>query len=105
MCPDRRGVTALDLLLEFKYVSLKNLKLTGEQVRKKTHDELAALPLVKAQLRAAADQTQQYAAALRDRYGLTDLRAFAVVALGLERVVWQPVEQRDIQSAPGKGPP
>ncbi|MDG4594246.1 MAG: AAA family ATPase [Candidatus Contendobacter sp.] len=100
--PDRRGVTALDLLLEFKYVSLKDLKLTGEQVREKTHDELATLPLVKAQLRAAADQAQQYGAALRERYGLTDLRAFAVVALGLERVVWQTVEQRDIRSAPRK---
>ncbi|MDS4025764.1 MAG: AAA family ATPase [Candidatus Contendobacter sp.] len=87
--PDRRGVTALDLLLEFKYVSLKDLKLTGEQVREKTHDELATLPPVKTQLRAAADQAHRYGAALRDRYGLTDLRAFAVVALGLERVVWQ----------------
>jgi len=28
---------------------------------------------------------------LRDRYGLTDLRLFAAVALGLERVVWQAV--------------
>ena len=40
-------------------------------------------------MRAAADQAHRYGAALRDRYGLTDLRAFAVVALGLERVVWQ----------------
>lgn len=87
--PDRRSVTALDLLLEFKYVSLKDLKLTGEQVREKTPDDLVALPPVQAQLQAAADQAQQYGAALRDRYGLTDLRAFAVVALGLERVVWR----------------
>ena len=89
--PDRRHVTALDLLLEFKYVSLKDLKLTGEQLREKTRDELATLPPVQVQLQAAADQAQQYGAALRDRYGLTNLHAFAVVALGLERVVWRAV--------------
>ncbi|KAB2927836.1 MAG: AAA family ATPase [Candidatus Contendobacter sp.] len=89
--PDLRRFEALDLLLEFKYVSLKDLKLTGEQLREKTRDELAALPPVQAQLQAAADQAQQYGAALRDRYGLTDLRAFAVVALGLEQVVWRAV--------------
>ena len=40
--PDMRRFPALDLLLEFKYVSLQDLKLTGEQVREKTPGELAA---------------------------------------------------------------
>lgn len=89
--PDRRSVAALDLLLEFKYVSLKDLDLTGEQARGKTRDELAALPAVAAKLDEAEDQARRYGAALRDRYGLTGLRAFAVIALGLERVVWRAV--------------
>ena len=42
-------------------------------------------------LNEAEEQAQRYGAALRERYGLTDLRAFAVVALGLERVVWRAV--------------
>lgn len=63
---DRRAVKALDLLFEFKYVSLAQLKLDGEQVRR-------------------------YGAALTERYGLTDLRLYAVVGVGLERVVWQAV--------------
>jgi hypothetical protein len=89
--PDRRGVAALDLLLEFKYVGLKDLDLTGERVREKTAEQLAALPAVTAKLDQAGQQAQRYGAALRDRYGLTDLRLFAVVGIGLERVVWRTV--------------
>jgi hypothetical protein len=88
---DRRMIRALDLLLEFKYVSLKDLKMTGEQVKAKSLDELAALPEVKQELQAAGEQAQRYGAALSERYGLTDLRLFAVVGIGLERVVWQVV--------------
>ena len=88
---DRRNVPAHDLLLEFKYVSLKDLKLTGEQVRVKSMAGLAALPKVEAELQAAGVQAQRYGAALSERYGLTDLRLFAVVGIGLERVVWQGV--------------
>ena len=86
---DMRRFSALDLLLEFKYASLPELKLTGEQARAKTVKELAALPKVEEKLQEAEAQAQRYGAALRDRYGLTDLRQFAVVAIGLERVVWR----------------
>ena len=88
---DRRMTQALDLLLEFKYVSLKDLNLTGEQVREQSQDELAALPAVQTALRAAGNQAQRYGAALSERYGLTDLRVLAVVGIGLERVVWRTV--------------
>ena len=90
---DRRDVPALDLLLEFKYLSLKDLGLTGEQVRGQTPTELAALPLVQTKLTEAGEQAQRYGAALSERYGLTDLRLFAVVGVGLERVVWQTVKR------------
>ncbi len=89
---DRRKTRALDLLLEFKYVGLKDLKLTAEQVREKSRQELAVLSAVKAELDAAAEQAQRYGAALAERYGLTDLRLYAVVGIGLERVVWQAVK-------------
>ena len=90
---DRRDVPALDLLLEFKYLSLKDLGLTGEQVWELSREVLAALPLVKTKLAEAAEQAQRYGAALQSRYGLTDLRLFAVVGIGLERVVWQTVKR------------
>ncbi|MDZ7620918.1 MAG: AAA family ATPase [Candidatus Competibacteraceae bacterium] len=87
--PDMRRFQALDLLLEFKYVGLKELGLTGAQVRAQTPEALATLPVVMAKLAEADEQAQRYGAALRDRYGLTDLRLFAVVGIGLERVVWR----------------
>ena len=90
---DRRMTGALDLLLEFKYVSLKDLNLTGEQVREQSRDALAALPVVRTALQAAEKQAQRYGAALSERYGLTDPRLYAVVGIGLERVVWQSVTQ------------
>ena len=89
--PDMRRFQALDLLLEFKYLSLKDLGLTGEQARQKTREELIALPVVAAKLNEAEAQARRYGAALRERYGLTDLRSFAVVGMGLERVVWRVV--------------
>ena len=88
---DRRNIQALDLLLEFKYVSLKDLKLAGEQVQALSLEELAALPEVERELQAAEEQARRYGAALSERYGLTDLRLFAVVGIGLERVVWRRV--------------
>jgi hypothetical protein len=98
--PDMRRFQALDLLLEFKFVSLKDLKLTGEQVREKSGDELTKLPEVAEQLQDAADQARRYGAALSARYGLTDLRLFAVVGIGLERVVWRTVMEKDgVESA------
>jgi hypothetical protein len=93
---DQRRARALDLLLEFKYVSLKQVKLSGEQARVKPMEELAALPAVKEELAAAADQARRYGAALTARYGLTHLRLYAVVGVGLERVVWQTVQPEAI---------
>jgi len=87
--PDMRRFQALDLLLEFKYLGLKDLGLTGEQVRAQSRETLAALPAVAARLDEAAEQARVYGATLRERHGLTDLRALAVVALGVERLVWR----------------
>jgi hypothetical protein len=90
--PDMRRFQALDLLLEFKYLGLNDLGLTGEQVRERAREDLVKLPAVAVKLGEAETQARHYGAALRERYGLTDLRAFTVVALGLERVVWRAVE-------------
>lgn len=90
--PDMRRFRALDLVLEFKYLGLKELGLSGEKVRAKTREELAVLPAVAAKLDEADEQARRYGATLRDRYRPADPRAFAVVALGAERLVWRAVE-------------
>ena len=87
--PDMRRFEALDLLLEFKYLGLKELGLTGEQVRARSREALAELPAVAAKLDEAQTQAERYGATLRERYGQADLRAFAVVAVGVERLVWR----------------
>nr|MBZ4192697.1 hypothetical protein [Candidatus Contendobacter sp.] len=78
--------------------------LTGEQVWELSREVLAALPLVKTKLAEAAEQAQRYGAALQSRYGLTDLRLFAVVGIGLERVVWQTVKRAAVTGLRAENP-
>lgn len=90
--PDMRQYGALDLLFEFKYLSLTDLSLNGEQLKEKDMAELAVLPQVAKQLQQAEKQARDYAQDLLERFGELNLHCFAVVALGLERVIWRKVE-------------
>jgi hypothetical protein len=92
--PDKRRFQVLDLLLEFKYLSLKELNLTGEQVRERSREALTELAPVAKKLNEAEAQARAYGVALKERYGFAELHAFAVVALGLERVVWRTLKVR-----------
>jgi hypothetical protein len=89
--PDMRRFQALDLVLEFKYIGLKELGMTGSELKTLSREELADLPQVKLKLKEADAQAKTYAASLSERYQLTGIRAFSVVALGFERVVWTEV--------------
>jgi hypothetical protein len=86
--PDMRRFQALDLVLEFKYIGLKELDMTGAELKTLSREELAELPLVKLKLDEATIQAKTYTASLSDRYQLDGIRAFSIVALGFERVVW-----------------
>ncbi len=86
--PDARAADLFDLLFELKYVGLKELKMTAQQVRELERDELARLPAVAGLLDDAEGQLRAYARALESRLGAAlRLRAFAVVAVGFERLV------------------
>ncbi len=87
--PDMRRFQALDLILEFKYVKLDAIKLNGLEVKKKSREELLALPLIRDQLEAAKQQARRYATDLKARYQLKTITCFAVVAVGLERIVFE----------------
>jgi hypothetical protein len=86
--PDMRRFQALDLVLEFKYIGLKELGMTGTELKALSLQELSKLPLVKLKLEEANAQATDYAKSLSERYQLDGIRAFSVVALGFERVVW-----------------
>jgi Protein of unknown function (DUF1703)./Predicted AAA-ATPase. len=86
----RQYPTLKDIVLEFKYLSLSDLKLTGEQVREQSRETLAQLPAVQAALHEALQQLQHYRAVLAEKYQEPQrLHCLAVVALGFDRVVWQ----------------
>ncbi|MFN0123961.1 MAG: AAA family ATPase [Blastocatellia bacterium] len=89
---EMRQYTVPDMLLEFKFVRLPDAGLTGEQARALAREELAALPAIREKLAEARAQIPAYAAELRQRYPHElRLRAYAVVALGFERLVWEEV--------------
>ncbi len=90
-----RHYSVFDLLIEFKYVPLKKLpKLTGQEVRQKSHSELVSLNAVKTKLTAARKQLRAYRQTLEQKYGDTlKLRAYAVIAVGFERVLWEEVTE------------
>jgi len=90
--PDMRRFKILDVLIEFKFASLKELGLSGEQVGEMGEDEMKGLPAVKNNFEEARQQVAAYGGALDEKYGNLRLQKFVVVALGFERVVWEKVE-------------
>ena len=91
--PEMRHYSIFDLLIEFKYVPLKKLgKLTGQDVRAKSRDDLVNLTVVKQALDEAQAQLQDYRQTLAQKYGdALKLRTYTVVAVGVERLLWEEI--------------
>jgi hypothetical protein len=90
--PTMRQYQLLDILIEFKYVKLNEVKLTGKEVKEMALDDLKKLPTVKQLLSLAVTQLQDYRQRLQRAYqGQLRLRVYAVVAVGFERLVWEEV--------------
>ncbi|KPA14743.1 hypothetical protein MHK_005024 [Candidatus Magnetomorum sp. HK-1] len=86
--PDKRYFEIFDVLIEFKYISLKTAGLTGETARKMDQTEVDKLPCVIESMNSAIQQAEQYADALKQKYAELRLKSFAVVALGFDRISW-----------------
>ena len=84
--PDKRHFTILDVLIEFKFVSLKDAGLTGEQAKALPADELHSLPGIKKAMTDGEQQIIEYGKKLDAKYGNLRLEKFVVTALGFERV-------------------
>jgi len=87
--PDMRRFKILDILIEFKYVSLKEAGLTGEKARGLSMENLEAIPAMQAKMKEAKKQVKQYGDALEQKYDDLRLNRYAVVSLGFERLWWQ----------------
>jgi hypothetical protein len=90
--PDMRKYTILDILIEFKFVTLKTAGLNREQARKLTKEELRDLPALRSQMEDAKEQVRDYGDVLNTRFGNLRLRRYAVVSLGFERIRWEEVK-------------
>ncbi|WP_207148772.1 AAA family ATPase [Lamprobacter modestohalophilus] len=87
--PDMRQYQLLDILIEFKYLSLERLKLSGRQLREMPQEALEQLPEVARQRHQAEAALTEYRTALENKYaGALRLRCFSVVTLGFERLLW-----------------
>ena len=90
--PGRHHSPIYDFILEFKYLSLSQVGLSGEKVRELSIDELKALVLVKQKLGEAKKQLFDYQTRLESKYGDSlKLQLISVAAVGFERVVWEKV--------------
>ncbi|MDU9047223.1 MAG: AAA family ATPase [Candidatus Electrothrix sp. Rat3] len=87
--PDMRQYGLLDILLEFKYVSLKEAGLNGEQLERLGPEELGQLPAVQKKQEEARQGLARYQRKLHDKFSdLLNLRSFSVVSVGFERLVF-----------------
>ncbi|MEM7538454.1 MAG: hypothetical protein AAF639_40175 [Chloroflexota bacterium] len=107
--PEMQQSGWFNLLFEFKQLSLKKIveaseevesankkksknkePLSGAEVKGKSRDELLAIPAVRAEITQAKSQLGHYQQVLYEKYGTAlKLRSFAVVGIGVGRVVWE----------------
>ncbi len=88
--PDMRQYQLLDILIEFKYIPLKDINLSGEQVRQLGVDEIRALSAIRQKLVASQTKLKGYRQVLENTYGeVLRLHTYTVVSLGFERLIWE----------------
>ncbi len=91
--PQMRRYRFYDLVFEFKLVRRKELGKKGQELAGMDEEALRRLPLVAKALAEARQQAEDYRRALWRRYGAEiDLRAYAVAAVGLERILGEEIK-------------
>jgi hypothetical protein len=87
--PDMRQYQLLDHVLEFKYLKLDDVKMTGKQAKETPRAELLKLAPVQKSIEEATKQLNHYRKALKNSYKVElRLHTFAVISLGFERLVF-----------------
>jgi len=88
--PDMRRFEISDILLEFKFVTLKDAGLTGDQAKKMAPQELENVAGMRLKMEEAMTRLGHYGDALERKHGNLRLKRFAVVSLGFERLWAKP---------------
>ncbi|TYT74471.1 AAA family ATPase [Desulfobotulus mexicanus] len=89
--PDKRYGRVYDVLIEFKFVSLKEAGLSGKEALALSVDELKVLPPVREKIKEGIEQLEDYGARLCKKYKNLRLQKFVVTALGFDRVCFEKV--------------
>ncbi|WP_069469825.1 AAA family ATPase [Candidatus Marithrix sp. Canyon 246] len=84
--PDFRQTPLKNFLFEFKYLKLSEVKLTGNELKLLSIEEIETLELVQEKLAEAEQQLLDYQSSLED------LQLISVVAVGFDRLVWKIVK-------------
>jgi len=85
--PDtRENYRLLDILIEFKYVSLDEIKMSGEKLRHIDRTDLKTHPIVITRLKEAEQQLKNYQNKLEKKHHIK-LRIVALVGIGFDRIV------------------
>ncbi len=80
----------LDILIEFKYVSLAEAGLSKAQVKALPGKELPTLAPVQQKLAQSKAKLKGYQETLEAAYGdKLRLRVYSVVAVGFDRLLWR----------------
>ncbi|MDY0361773.1 MAG: AAA family ATPase [Desulforegulaceae bacterium] len=89
--PDRRYGKVYDVLIEFKFVSLKEAGLTGKEAKDLSYYELKNMAQIKNKFKEGIIQVKDYGKKLEGKYIDLRLQKFVVTSLGFERVCFEKV--------------
>ena len=89
--PDKRHGSVFDVLIEFKFVTLKDAGMARQKARELSKEALEQIPEITKQMAAAEKQVADYGKRLEQKYDNLRLQKFVVVALGFERVCFKRV--------------
>ncbi len=86
--PEARGSGLYDLLFELKRLTLKDVGLSGKELRELDEDALHAMKPVRKALAEAEKQARSYRSVLVKRYDdFLRLKTYVVVSVGFDRLV------------------
>ncbi|CAN2041917.1 AAA family ATPase [Candidatus Magnetomoraceae bacterium gMMP-15] len=91
--PDMKRFKIFDILLEFKYVKLKDAGFDRNQARKLSKEDIKKIPAVISAMKEAKSQLKIYADELEKKYNDLRLKRYSVVSLAFERLCWEEVVQ------------
>ncbi len=91
--PDKRYGKIFDVLIEFKFVNLKDVGMSADQARELSEEELSRIPKIVKQMKDGEKQAKEYGKKLEQRHGNLRLQKFVVVALGFERVCFSKINR------------